>query len=69
MKITINPTITFNHDDRDTFTKAYQWLLDMDEDEFNILNDDVNREYPRCDLNKLFEMLDEFTDYMNNRPE
>ena len=69
MTIINNPKITFEQDERDVFLNAYQWLLDMDETDFDVLNADIKNEYPRCDLNRLFEMLDDLTTYMDNRPE
>ena len=69
MTIINNPKITFDHDERNIFLNAYRWLLDMDENDFDVLNADIKVEYPRCDLNRLFDMLDDLTKYMDNRPE
>lgn len=69
MTINKNPTISFNEAERNSVGKAFLWLYNMTEDDFYTLGDEVAKVYPNFDIDYLFDLLDDLTTFMDDRPE
>ena len=66
MTINKNPTISFDETERNSVSKVFMWLYNMTEDDFYTLGDEVTKAYPDFNIDRLFDLLDELMDFMDD---